>query len=53
MEKVAQHFTPILYTLPDGVFHTLIQAAVGALTLQERFSLVYSCSFLVSKFFFL
>jgi hypothetical protein len=37
----------MLYTLPNGALDALVQSAVGALTLPERYSLVSACSFLV------
>jgi hypothetical protein len=47
MEKIAQHFVITFYELPAGGLDTLMQAAVRALGLQERYSLAYACSFLV------
>ncbi|PPR02897.1 hypothetical protein CVT24_002281, partial [Panaeolus cyanescens] len=46
MERVAQDFTSAFYTLPPGLFDALIQCATKALSLQERYSLVYACTFL-------
>jgi hypothetical protein len=40
----------MLYTLPTGALDALVQSAVGALTLPERYSLVSACSFLVCTY---
>ncbi|CAA7262307.1 unnamed protein product [Cyclocybe aegerita] len=46
MERVAQDFTNAFYALPPGLLDALVQCAVKALSLQERYSLVSACSFL-------
>ncbi|KAJ7321698.1 hypothetical protein DFH08DRAFT_383122 [Mycena albidolilacea] len=46
MDRVAQDFTAAFCTLPDGAFDALIQCAISALALQERYSLVAACTFL-------
>ncbi|PPQ95113.1 hypothetical protein CVT25_011656 [Psilocybe cyanescens] len=45
MESTAQDFTNAFYALPPGLFDALIQCAIKALTLQERYSLVSACNF--------
>lgn len=47
LEMAAQHFTSIFYRLPPQLFHALMQCAAGSLALQERYSLVSACQFLV------
>ncbi|KAJ7758775.1 hypothetical protein B0H14DRAFT_3896007 [Mycena olivaceomarginata] len=42
MDRVAAAFC----TLPDGAFDALIQCAISALALQQRYSLVAACTFL-------
>ncbi|KAJ7725697.1 hypothetical protein B0H16DRAFT_1593986 [Mycena metata] len=46
MDRVAQDFTAAFCALPDGAFDALIQCAISALSLQERYSLVAACTFL-------
>lgn len=46
MDAVARIFTRAFYQLPDGLFNALMDCARSALTLQERYSLVSSCTFL-------
>ncbi|KAF7312093.1 hypothetical protein MIND_00221600 [Mycena indigotica] len=46
MDRVAQDFTTAFCALPDGAFDALIQFAINVLSMQERYSLVASCSFL-------
>ncbi|KAJ7220593.1 armadillo-type protein [Mycena pura] len=46
MDRVAQDFTSAFCALPDGAFDALMQCAISALSLQERYSLVASCTFL-------
>ncbi|KAM6493497.1 Armadillo-type fold [Amanita muscaria] len=48
MDRVAHDFTNTLYSLPPGALDTLIQCAIQALSLQERYSLVSACTFLTS-----
>ena len=45
--QIAQHFIPVFYQLPPELFNSCIQCAISALSMQERYSLVYSCNFLV------
>ncbi|KAH8115086.1 ARM repeat-containing protein [Phellopilus nigrolimitatus] len=47
MEMVAQHFAGLFFQLPDGAIEALMQCSVQALSLQERYSLVSACKFLV------
>ncbi|THH07205.1 hypothetical protein EW145_g3549 [Phellinidium pouzarii] len=47
MEMVAQHFADLLFELPPGALEALMQCAVKTLSLQERYSLVSACKFLV------
>lgn len=42
------HFLTIYYRLPPDLFNGLVQCAIGALSLQERYSLTSACTFLVS-----
>lgn len=49
--KTAQDFTNAFYALPPGLFDALIQCAIKALTLQERYSLVSACNFLVRQIY--
>ncbi|TBU41864.1 ARM repeat-containing protein [Dichomitus squalens] len=46
MESFVHHFLPIFYRLPPDLFNALIQCAISALSLQERYSLTSSCTFL-------
>ncbi|KAJ7017049.1 hypothetical protein C8F04DRAFT_1406335 [Mycena alexandri] len=46
MDRVAQDFTAAFCALPDGAFDALMQCAISALSLQERYSLVAACTFL-------
>ncbi|KAF8523853.1 ARM repeat-containing protein [Gautieria morchelliformis] len=48
MEMVTHHFTRVLYQLPEAIFSTLMQTAVGAFAVQERYALVAACTFLAS-----
>ncbi|KAK2462484.1 hypothetical protein APHAL10511_005454 [Amanita phalloides] len=48
MDKVAQDFTDTFYSLPPGALDALMQCAIQALSLQERYSLVSACNFLSS-----
>ena len=50
--QVAQHFTLAIYQLPGPIFTTLIQTAIGAFVIQERYALVAACMFLVRVPFF-
>ncbi len=46
--QVAYDYASVFYQLPVEHFSALIRCAVTALSLQERYSLVSACSFLVS-----
>ncbi|KAF5376630.1 hypothetical protein D9615_007856 [Tricholomella constricta] len=46
MDRTAQDFTRSFYTLPPGALDALLNCAVKALSLQERYSLVQACNFL-------
>ncbi|KAJ3573233.1 hypothetical protein NP233_g2568 [Leucocoprinus birnbaumii] len=48
MDRVAQDFTGQFYQLPEGALDTLMQCAITALSLQERYSLVAASNFLSS-----
>ena len=37
----------VFYNLPPGALDALMQCAVSSLSLQERYSLVATCTFLV------
>lgn len=45
--QVAQDFTNTFYSLPPGALDALMHCAIEALSLQERYSLVSACNFLV------
>ncbi|KAK7684395.1 hypothetical protein QCA50_012342 [Cerrena zonata] len=45
-EAIAQNFISIFYQLPIELFNACIRCAISALSLQERYSLVYACNFL-------
>ncbi|KAI6113429.1 armadillo-type protein [Pisolithus croceorrhizus] len=46
LDSVAKHFVAIFYKLPPGALDALMQCAVRSLSLQERYSLVATCTFL-------
>ncbi|RPD63454.1 ARM repeat-containing protein [Lentinus tigrinus ALCF2SS1-6] len=48
LEVFSHHFLPAFYRLPQELFNALIQCAVSALSLQERYSLTSACTFLSS-----
>ncbi|PFH48182.1 hypothetical protein AMATHDRAFT_66058 [Amanita thiersii Skay4041] len=48
MDRVSQDFTDVFYSLPHGALDALMQCAIQALSLQERYSLVSACNFLSS-----
>ncbi|KZT01812.1 ARM repeat-containing protein [Laetiporus sulphureus 93-53] len=48
MNTVAQHFVATFYQLPPELFNALMQCAITSLALQERYSLVAACTFLVT-----
>ncbi|KAI9508978.1 ARM repeat-containing protein [Russula earlei] len=47
-EKVSFHFVTVFYQLPRESFDALIQCAISALSLQERYSLVAASTFLTA-----
>lgn len=47
--QMAQHFAAAFYRLPTALFDALMQCTVTSLGLQERYSLVGACTFLVSR----
>ncbi|KAH7882096.1 armadillo-type protein, partial [Phlebopus sp. FC_14] len=49
LDTVAKHFVSLFYGLPQGALDTLIQCAVTSLSLQERYSLVATCTFLARR----
>ncbi|KAI0350564.1 ARM repeat-containing protein [Trametes cingulata] len=48
MESFVHHFLPIFYRLPTELFNALVQCAISALSLQERYSLTSASTFLSS-----
>lgn len=44
---MAKHFVAVFYNLPPGALDALMQCSVSSLALQERYSLVATCTFLV------
>ncbi|KAF8147686.1 armadillo-type protein [Crassisporium funariophilum] len=46
MDRVAQDFTGAFYAMSPGLLDALIQCAIKAFSLQERYSLVSACNFL-------
>jgi hypothetical protein len=44
---VSYHFVSVFYQLPPESFDALVQCAISALSLQERYSLVAASTFLV------
>ncbi|KAG2354786.1 ARM repeat-containing protein [Suillus spraguei] len=46
MDTTAKHFLVGFYRLPPGALDALMQCAVTSLSLQERYSLVATCTFL-------
>ncbi|KAG6828197.1 hypothetical protein H0H92_008816 [Tricholoma furcatifolium] len=46
MERAAQDFTRCFYTLPPGALDALMNCAITALSLQERWSLVQASNFM-------
>ncbi|KAF9237195.1 armadillo-type protein [Melanogaster broomeanus] len=46
LDIVAKHFIAIFYNLPPGALDALMQCAISSLSLQERYSLVATCTFL-------
>jgi len=48
MEKVSFHFVTAFYRLPRQSFDALVQFAISALSLQERYSLVAASTFLTA-----
>ncbi|KJA24831.1 hypothetical protein HYPSUDRAFT_65152 [Hypholoma sublateritium FD-334 SS-4] len=48
MDRTAQDFTTSFYTLPPGLLDALLQCAIRAFALQERYSLVAACNFVAT-----
>ncbi|KAI9431177.1 ARM repeat-containing protein [Lactarius indigo] len=48
VEKVSYHFVTVFYHLPRPSFDALVQCAISALGLQERYSLVAASTFLTA-----
>ncbi|KAH8988411.1 ARM repeat-containing protein [Lactarius akahatsu] len=48
VEKVSYHFVTVFYHLPRLSFDALVQCAISALSLQERYSLVAASTFLTA-----
>ncbi|KAI0290272.1 armadillo-type protein [Multifurca ochricompacta] len=48
VEKVSFHFVTVFYQLPRESFDALVQCAISALSLQERYSLVAASTFLTA-----
>lgn len=48
MDTVAQHFVSTFYSLPPELFNALMSCAVTSLNLQERYSLVAACNFVIT-----
>ncbi|KDQ56073.1 hypothetical protein JAAARDRAFT_36863 [Jaapia argillacea MUCL 33604] len=48
MDTIAAHFIEAFYRLPPGAFDALMRCTIKALSLQERYSLVSACTFLIS-----
>jgi len=46
--QFANHFVSSFYHLPPEVFNSLMQCAIASLGLQERYSMVAGCAFIVS-----
>ncbi|KAG6334626.1 hypothetical protein ID866_4467 [Astraeus odoratus] len=46
LDSVAKDFTNVFYNLPPGALDALMQCAIRSLSLQERYSLVATCTFL-------
>ena len=49
--QASQDFTSAFYALPNGLLDSVMQCAVRALCLQERYSLVAACNFIVRMIF--
>jgi hypothetical protein len=47
--QVSHHFVSVFYQLPPESFDALVQCAISALSLQERYSLVAASTFLVNS----
>ncbi|KAH9966317.1 ARM repeat-containing protein [Lactifluus volemus] len=48
VEKVSHYFVSVFYQLPPESFDALVQCAISALSLQERYSLVAASTFLTA-----
>lgn len=46
--QFANHFVACFYLLPSELFNSLMQCAIVSLGLQERYSMVAGCAFIVS-----
>lgn len=46
--QFANHFVASFYHLPPELFNSLMQCAIASLGLQERYSMVAGCGFIVS-----
>ena len=46
--QIVVRFIKAFYKLPAGALDALLELAINALALQERYSLVSACTFLVS-----
>ena len=47
MERMAEEYTQELYSMPEGALDGLMRCAIVALGLQERYSVVAACKFVV------
>lgn len=47
--QFANHFVVSFYHLPPELFGSLMQCAIASLGLQERYSMVAGCAFVVSQ----
>lgn len=49
--QFANHFVASFYQLPPELFSSLMQCAIASLGLQERYSMVAGCAFIVSRIY--
>ena len=47
--QFVNHFVVSFYHLPPELFNSLMQCAIASLGLQERYSMVAGCAFIVSS----
>ena len=47
MERMAEEYTQELYSMPEGALDELMRCAIVALGLQERYSMIAACKFIV------